>query len=298
MSHSSTELSASARATGGQTSAAEMAGMRLLVVSDIHANWDALDAVLQATAGEYDAILCLGDIVGYGANPVECSLWARDRCREIIRGNHDVAVVEPERLRDFNWQARQAVEWTRAQLHPDQLRWLAELPHGPREIAGMRLAHGSPRDEDEYVIAIEQAFLCLADLPAQAEPSSAEAGREASEPAPPPGPVPPVTCIGHTHIQGGFSLRQNHIAVLRPELPPSPQARMQLQLDPETRYLLNPGSVGQPRDGDWRAAYLLCATGGNTVTFGRTEYDLQAAQRKILSAGLPRHLADRLAIGK
>ncbi len=289
---------------------------RLLVISDLHGNWEALDAVLDATAGEYDSVVCLGDIVGYGANPVECSLWARDRCRQLIRGNHDAATADPARLHDFNWLARQAVEWTRAQMHPDLLLWLSELPQGPCWFAGLRLAHGSPLDEDEYVVSVEQAQACLAvaaAAPPAAGDSAAPSGPPSSQPA-----VPPLTFIGHTHVQGGFSLRNvghppgagaagpagaaaaplARMEVLQPEFPESNRVRLDLPLQPGTRYLINPGSVGQPRDGDWRAGYVLYRIGGDRLTFGRTAYDLPAAQKKILAAGLPRHLADRLALGK
>lgn len=268
----------------------------LLVLSDIHANWEALEAVLDATEGAYAEIICLGDIVGYGANPVECTLWTRDRCQAAVRGNHDAAAAHPERLSDFNWPARQAIEWTRAQMPSDLLDWLGELARGPQFFAGARLAHGSPLDEDEYIVSCDQALACLK-VSAAESPQRFDGERPATVVAP-SGPTPRMTFIGHTHLQGGFSLEDGCMSSCQPELPRAKIARMEFPLRPAARYLINPGSVGQPRDGDWRAAYLLYEPSKDCLTYGRVSYDRESAQRKILAAGLPRQLADRLATGK
>lgn len=237
--------------------------MRLLIISDIHGNLEALQAVLREAQGRYDRCFCLGDVVGYGADPQACAALVRDVAAVVIRGNHDRACVAPESALDFNPIARLAVEWTHNQLDAPTRAWLESLPAGPVLSDGIQLAHGSPLDEDEYITSTAQAAVLLA------------------------GAGEPLTCIGHTHLQGGWRMRGERTeAVAR---------NGALPLDPGQRYLLNPGSVGQPRDGDWRAAYMIC-DGGN-AEFCRADYDLAGAQGKILRAGLPPTLAERLAAG-
>jgi len=155
--------------------------MRLLVCSDVHANATALEAALQACAGLWERAVCLGDVVGYGPDPNEVVERIRSLVSAIVRGNHDKAVSGISDLEDFNPVARAAVEWTRSQLFPENLRYLQSLPRGPVDIDGFAFVHGAVEDEDEYIFAADQAL-----------PGLLESRR-------------PVTFFGHTHIQGGFS---------------------------------------------------------------------------------------------
>jgi len=255
--------------------------MRVLVYSDVHANWEALQAVAAAT-GDVDASVCLGDVVGYGASPNEASAWVRQHTPIVIRGNHDRACASLDGIEQFNPSAASAAHWTHAQLHAEHLGWLKQLPAGPLAWRDCTLVHGSPIDEDEYVVEAVQA-----------------AGAFASN-------TVELQWFGHTHIQGGFVLDHDQIHVLltgplrqatHTAIPAQPAARV-LKLLPNCRYLLNPGSVGQPRDGDWRAAFAVYDDATREVTFRRVPYDLAAAQERILRSGLPPRLAHRLAQGR
>ncbi len=246
--------------------------MRYLIVSDIHANLEALTAVLDHSQGRYERALCCGDLVGYGADPNEITDWVRASCQTVIRGNHDKASVGLDDLEWFNPIAKQAAIWTRDALRPDNLAYLYSLPHGPVAIENFELAHGSPMDEDEYTVSsndADQAFEYLSQ---------------------------PVGFIGHTHIQGGFILNHNRVETL-PRMGLF-RDRDILKIDPECAYILNPGSVGQPRDGDPRAAYLIYDTGDKLVEYYRVNYDIATAQQKIRERGLPAVLADRLSLGR
>ncbi|HVA63110.1 MAG TPA: metallophosphoesterase family protein [Terriglobales bacterium] len=252
--------------------------MRVLIYSDVHANWEALDAMAAATAGRYDASLCLGDVVGYGASPNQTSAWVRDHSPVVIRGNHDRACASLDGIQWFNPAAAAAARWTHATISPEATAWLQALPAGPLAWRELSLVHGSPLDEDEYLIE-----------PAQA--AGAFAATSAAQ-----------HWFGHTHLQGGFTLADDQVSAwttVPPDLPPSQQASsVALPLRPDARYLFNPGSVGQPRDGDWRAAFAILDEGAARVEFHRIPYDLAAAQARILEAGLPARLAERLAKGK
>jgi predicted phosphodiesterase len=247
--------------------------LRLLVVSDIHANLTALEAVLQALDGRWDKAVCLGDLVGYGPDPNEVVDRVRSISAGTIRGNHDKASCGLESGDDFNPVARKAALWTREELRPENLGYLKELPGGPMEVDGVSLMHGALHNEDEYVFAPAQALEGILEAPT------------------------PVSFFGHTHYQGGFSFRDNRLEVI--QLKPSPGASFAaLQIDAGTRYLLNPGSVGQPRDGDPRAA---CAVGDlehGMVEFWRVPYAIEPVQQRMRAAGLPEPLALRLALGR
>jgi predicted phosphodiesterase len=247
--------------------------MRLLVFSDVHANATALEAALGACAGRWERAVCLGDVVGYGPDPNEVVERVRPLVSAIVRGNHDKAASGISDLEDFNPVARAAVEWTRNQLLPENLRYLQSLPGGPVEMDGVALVHGAVEDEDEYVFAADQAL----------------AGLLASR--------RPVTFFGHTHIQGGFSYDGARID--RVELLPEPGTNFAiLTLEPKTRYLLNPGSVGQPRDGDPRAAFAIADLEKRKVEFWRVPYDIPAVQDRMERAGAPEALVLRLAFGR
>ena len=247
--------------------------MRFLVISDIHANLTALEASLAAAEGRWDRAVCLGDLVGYGPDPNEVTDRIRALGATTIRGNHDKASCGLVDAEDFNPVAKKAALWTRETLRPENLEYLKQLPQGPCEVDGITLMHGALRDEDEYVFAPAQALQGLLDAPQQ------------------------VSFFGHTHFQGGFSFRDNKLEVI--QLRPAAGASFAaLQIKPETRYLLNPGSVGQPRDGDPRAAFAVADLSHGVVEFWRVPYDVEAVQRRMLHAELPEPLVLRLAFGR
>ena len=250
--------------------------VRILIVSDIHANLEALEACLQA-APSHDRVFNLGDIVGYGANPNEVTKRARGLGSVFVRGNHDKACTGMATLDDFNPVAGLAALWTRQQLTPGNLEFLRELPQGPlAPLKNLQCVHGSPRDEDEYVLAPADAYSIL--------------GRAGV----------PLTFFGHTHIQGGYwidDVKEDQGVIAPRYKSPQGQQEFQLSLRASARYLINPGSIGQPRDTDPRAAFALYDDARHTVTFHRVPYDIEQAQDKILSAGLPERLATRLAEG-
>jgi len=241
-----------------------------LILSDIHANLEALEAVLAAARGRYDRILCLGDFVGYGADPNPVVEWAREHVTVSIRGNHDRAgilsdVAAPDLIETFSPAARASTLWTRDALTADNRQFLERLPRGPLPYEGFDLIHGSPADEDEYLIT-------LADV----EPVRETLGTQ-------------LTFFGHTHRQGGFLLARRATAYLDPE--------RRLDIEADHYYLVNPGSVGQPRDGDPRAAYAFYWPVERAVEYQRAAYDVDRAAAKIRAAGLPDFLAARLFEG-
>lgn len=246
--------------------------MRYLIISDIHANWEALEAVIKHTAGKYDEIVCCGDLVGYGPSPNEVCDWVREHVPTVVRGNHDRAAVGLDNLEWFNPVARTAAEWTRQILTPDNIDYVRRLPKGPLTLNSYQIAHGSPLDEDGYLVSATDAAFVF------------------------PYVEPNLTFFGHSHLQGGFVWMRNQARSVghpRIEIDPVP-----LELRPDDVYLLNPGSIGQPRDHDPRAAYALYDTEERCVYFARESYSVEKVQRKIRDAGLPPSLADRLAVGR
>ena len=249
------------------------ASVRLLILSDIHANLTALEAALSALEGRWDRVVCLGDLVGYGPDPNEVIDHVKKISSTTIRGNHDKAGSGIDSADDFNPVARKAALWTREQLTEANTEYLRQLPAGPVGVDGVTLLHGALRNEDEYVFAPAQALEGLLESPT------------------------PVTLFGHTHYQGGFSFRDNNLQVVHPKPGPG-KAFAALQLDKDTRYLLNPGSIGQPRDGDPRAACAVADLEHSVVEFWRVPYDIDSVQKRMLGAGLPEPLALRLALGR
>jgi predicted phosphodiesterase len=247
--------------------------MRLLVFSDVHANATALEAAFEVCAGNWDRAVCLGDLVGYGPDPNEVIQRVRPLVGAIVRGNHDKAVSGIGDPEDFNPVARVAVEWTRGQLLPENLQYLTDLPHGPIEAEGLVLVHGSVEDEDEYVFSADQALPSLL-----ASPRS-------------------VTFFGHTHIPGGFSYNGSTIERIDLSFGRG-KACNTVTLDSRVRYLLNPGSIGQPRDGDPRAAFAVADLEKRTVEFWRTPYDIASVQDRMEQSGAPEALILRLAFGR
>ncbi|HLK69046.1 MAG TPA: metallophosphoesterase family protein [Bryobacteraceae bacterium] len=246
--------------------------MRYLILSDLHSNWEALQAVLQDAGGRYDRALCCGDLVGYGADPNAIVTWVREHCDPVVRGNHDKACTGLDDLEWFNPVARAAAIWTHHNLTPDNAEYTRGLPKGPILEDGFQIVHGSPFDEDEYVLAADEAMQAFSYLECR------------------------LAFFGHTHVQGGFIWNRSRVETI---LNPSAWGdREELEIDPECAYMINPGSVGQPRDGNPRSAYALYDSESKIVTYCRTDYDLTTAQKKIREAGLPPILADRLAVGR
>lgn len=244
--------------------------MRYLVISDIHANLEALTAVL-AAAPAYDHVLMLGDLVGYGADPNAVV----DRVRNLgamtcVRGNHDKVGVGLDSMQGFNHLARKAIAWTAEVLTPSNRDWVAALPQGPQVVDEVvQICHGAPFDEDVYIFDDLDAVRAL---------------RATTR---------PLCLFGHTHVPAGYALtgELQHVGPLR-------GTDYRLVMDPAARYLVNCGAVGQPRDGDPRAAFGLLDTADGSLAITRVAYDVQAAQAKIIEAGLPDVLAQRLAVGR
>jgi len=247
--------------------------MRILILSDIHANFTALEAALAKAAGRWDVAVCLGDIVGYGPDPAEVSEKIRGLTQACIRGNHDKAVAGIMSTEDFNPVAKAAVDWTRSQLSPELMKWLAELPQGPLASNGIVMVHGAFQDEDEYVFTPAQALEGLLDSTAG------------------------VTFFGHTHHQGGFSYLDNNLEVLQNRPRPT-EFFAPLRIEPNKRYLLNPGSIGQPRDADPRASFAIADLDNQTVEFWRVPYEIGKVQSRMRKAGLPEPLVQRLEFGR
>jgi diadenosine tetraphosphatase ApaH/serine/threonine PP2A family protein phosphatase len=239
--------------------------VRVAVLSDIHSNLIALDAVL-AAAGEVDAIWHLGDVVGYGPDPNGVVARLAERGATGVRGNHDAAAVGGSEIEWFNPDARRAMEWTRRQLDDASRSWLGDLPERRRD-GDLELVHGSPRHPLwEYVTSGDIALANLAELEA------------------------PTGLHGHTHVPVGWIANDGGVDLVRAS------DRSSITLD-SRRALLNPGSVGQPRDGDPRSSFLILDTELGEVTWRRTAYDVEGVQRAMRSAGLPGALVSRLSSG-
>jgi len=241
--------------------------MRAAVISDIHSNLHALDAVLADIDGNNaDELWCLGDIVGYGPRPNECCNLVRARAAHSLCGNHDLAVLGSLDVGEFAGDAGRAARWTSSELGAEQRAWLETLT--PQVyFAGAELYHGSPRDPVwEYVLS-EQVALASLEMTAA-----------------------PLVLVGHSHVALALAL---HDGFVEGGLAPADTvAKLGSR-----RWLLNPGSVGQPRDGDPRAAWLLLDLGERLATFRRVTYDVEQTQAEIRARGLPDGLATRLSHG-
>lgn len=251
--------------------------MRALILSDIHANIDALDAVL-AVAPQHDVVWNLGDLVGYGAAPNAVMERVREIGSIFVRGNHDRACAGLSDAEHFNPVALTAVRWTQRQLNEDTTRWLREIPRGPIMPDGPQVScvHGSLLDEDQYLLSTRDAWQQLAQAHTR------------------------ITFFGHTHVQGGFASNAEgewfHLKSAYSE--DTTVESYQLNLRTSATYLINPGSVGQPRDRDWRAAFAMYDDAAKTVTYYRVPYDVRLAQMRIQRAGLPDVLGSRLRVGR
>jgi predicted phosphodiesterase len=248
--------------------------LRYLILSDLHAGLEAFEECLRLAAGKYDEAVCLGDVVGYGPDPNAVIDLVRKETSAIIRGNHDKACCGIIDADDFNLWAKAATYWTRAVLTEEHTTFLRELPAGPKAFGTFAIVHGSVIDEDQYVMGAPEAAPAL-----QAQQL-------------------PLVFFGHTHHQGGFSLDSSR-ALRRSSADFGPNGRvLSVTVEEGIRYLLNPGSVGQPRDGDWRAGFAIFDDAGPRVDFYRTPYDLAKTQAKMARAGLPEALIRRLELGR
>lgn len=243
--------------------------MRILLLSDIHGNLVALETAL-AHAPAYDQIWCLGDIVGYGPAPNECCEVLREHQALVLLGNHDAAVVGKLSLENFTENARRALQWTLKQLKPENVTWLTgHVPLQQRPADDLTLVHASPRDPlEEY---IHHPYVALENM------SHFDTS---------------VCLYGHTHVPMLYRLRASERVLSTLHL----TEQSQVKLEPQS--LLNPGSVGQPRDGDPRASFLLLDLERRVFSHFRVEYDIESVLRAILEAGLPPRLAYRLTEGR
>jgi predicted phosphodiesterase len=244
--------------------------MRIAIVADIHSNLEAFQAVLRHAEGEgpIERLWCVGDIVGYGPDPSACIELVRRHSHVSVAGNHDLAAIGKMGTEDFNPIAAEAAHWTARQLSAEERAYLEEMSLVVKE-GDFTLVHGTLRHPEwEYLLTGEQA--------------QAHFGLQET----------PYSLVGHSHVP--------FVAV---EAPNAPAAMIvladgdELHLS-EERLAINPGGVGQPRDGDPRAAYAVYDSDARTVAFHRVEYNIEATQRKMEAAGLPRYLIDRLSRGR
>jgi diadenosine tetraphosphatase ApaH/serine/threonine PP2A family protein phosphatase len=240
--------------------------VRYAILSDVHGNLEALRAVLADAAPRADGVLCLGDIVGYGADPGACVELLDRRARAIVAGNHEHGVAGLLSLGWFNGWARAAAEWTRERFDDDHRAWLAALPL-VRELEDATLVHASPAQPDEwdYLVTPEDGWSAFGDFATR------------------------WCFVGHSHVPGAWSLGSSG-----PDFDPRPSVVI---AEPGRRYLVNVGSVGQPRDRDPRASYGVWDVDAGRVEVRRVTYDVETARAKIVAAGLPRFLAERLGAG-
>jgi diadenosine tetraphosphatase ApaH/serine/threonine PP2A family protein phosphatase len=246
--------------------------MRYLVLSDIHANLEALETVIEAAESiAHDHILVLGDLVGYGADPNAVVERVRTLAPlHVIRGNHDKVGAGLEPSDAFNTVARTAIRWTYEALSDDNRDWLADLPAGPVAVDDLlEICHGTPYDEDAYVFDESDVLRAM-----QA------ASRR-------------LCLFGHTHVQVGYRLSQASLTLETAD----PRRPLNVRIG-DGHYLINPGSVGQPRDGDPRAGFAVYDAAAKVIEIYRVAYPVEGTQARIRAAGLPEALAQRLAIGR
>lgn len=240
--------------------------MRFAIFSDIHANLEALEAVLEdAQARAATSYVCLGDVVGYNANPHECVKRIQEMECPIVKGNHDEQASLTESSRDFNELAEHAIEWTRTNLTAEDKEWLRDL-RLERQVRDFTIVHATLDTPAQWGYVFNN-------LDAAASFTYQHTT---------------VCFFGHTHVPMAF-VRDEGVRRLIFE---------QMRIEPGRKYFINAGSTGQPRDGDWRAAYCIYDSEKNVVELHRVKYDLDTAQKKIIKAGLPRLLAERLALGR
>ncbi|HEY3937447.1 MAG TPA: metallophosphoesterase family protein [Bryobacteraceae bacterium] len=245
--------------------------MRYLILSDLHANWHALEAVLADAEGKYQEIVCCGDLVGYNPHPDQVTEWTQAHCRFAIRGNHDKVVAGVDNLEWFNDVAQVAARWTILHMTDQHLNYLRGLPKGPWKGEHFHIWHGALANEDEYVATVREAAPSFAHFEL------------------------PLAFFGHTHLQGGFFSKYGRFGLISSVR--KGQNDQTIAVEPDTLYMINPGSVGQPRDGDPRAAYATFDSDQKLVTLRRVAYPVQKTASEIKKAGLPDVLGLRLFEG-
>jgi predicted phosphodiesterase len=245
--------------------------MKYLIISDLHSNLEALSAVFaHIKRKKFDRVLVLGDLVGYGASPNQVvDMVRKTKQTVVIRGNHDKVACGLESGDNFNRAAMQSALWTRKKLTADNRSYLTHLPQGPLMIDGqIMISHGTPVDEDAYIFSDYDAYEVFQEMDFQ------------------------LCFFGHTHLPVIYAVSNQRLYTYRPD-----GDRVKVELIRGFKYLINPGSVGQPRDKNPLASYSIYDSESRTVTFKRVEYSVSKTQDKIIKAGLPASLANRLAIG-
>jgi len=245
--------------------------MKYLIISDLHSNLEALCAVFaNVKRKKFDRVLVLGDLVGYGANPNQVvDIVRKTRQAMVIRGNHDKVASGIESGENFNRAAMQSAMWTRKKLTPENRSFLNHLPQGPLLVDDkIILAHGTPVDEDAYIFSDYDAYEVFQIIDFE------------------------LCFFGHTHLPVIYAVSNQKLYTFRPN-----GDRVKVELIPGFRYLINPGSVGQPRDKNPLASFAIFDSDAQSITFKRVEYSIPKTQDKILKAGLPPSLANRLAVG-
>jgi predicted phosphodiesterase len=240
--------------------------MRVAVLSDVHANLEALEAVLRdARDHQCTHYVCLGDVVGYNANPRECLNIVREQAWPSVKGNHDEQASLAQPAADFNEWAQQAILWTRQQLSETDRAWLHDLPI-QLQVDDFTIVHATLNAPGEWGYVFT--------------PSDATVSFKHQQTA--------ICFFGHTHVQGAFLCDGSAKEI----------STHMIRIESGKKYFVNAGSVGQPRDGDWRAAYCIFRSDENLIEQRRVPYDVEQARKKVIRAGLPRLLAERLAIGR
>jgi predicted phosphodiesterase len=245
--------------------------MKYLIISDLHSNLEALSAVMAMVKRKrFDRVLVLGDLVGYGANPNQTiEIIRRLKQAVVIRGNHDKVASGLESGENFNRAAMQSAHWTRNKLTADNRSYLSRLPQGPVMVDGeIVVSHGTPLDEDAYIFSDYDAYEVFQAFEFK------------------------ICFFGHTHLPVIYAVSNQRLYTFRPN-----GDRVRIELVQGYKYMINPGSVGQPRDKNPLASFAIYDSESRSITFKRVEYSIPKAQDKILKAGLPQSLANRLAIG-
>jgi predicted phosphodiesterase len=242
--------------------------MRYAVISDIHSNLEAFEAFLKSAVSlSIDKTVCLGDIVGYNANPNECVELVREKNILCLMGNHDSRVAGLEDASDFNFQAASAVYWTRTAIRDENREFLKTLPRTLAVNKKFMAVHGWVNDTDRYIFGAKDA---LSNFALMEETKTS------------------LCFFGHTHVPVAYVKNGDTVAMW---------AEDTLPIEKGKSYLVNPGSVGQPRDRDPRASFLVYDDKKSQITFFRADYDINATAGKIIEAGLPERLAERLKLG-
>ncbi len=256
--------------------------MRYLVISDIHSNWEALSRVIGVAENEgYDEILCLGDIVGYGADPNLCTEFVREKAKFTVLGNHDYSLIRIEERKYLNEYAIKAIEWTEKVITEENREFIEKLGFKEEISDIIEIVHTAPSNPEsfDYIFSLEEAIFEFQDIDKK------------------------ITFFGHSHVPTIFKRKKEGDSFKFGMQDVFYEKKNDyflfiMKLEEDSDYLINPGSVGQPRDGDPRGAFLIFDTDKNEIIFYRVHYDIETARKKILQNGLPQFLGDRLLYGR